>query len=125
VANQPNKEMAASNRMSRDSGRLETTIANGATVSAAIPTGGAAWGSYQIPAAFTGVLMTIEVNNDPSRALGWTTVRDETGTAVAAVTVAVNNTCPLPNNTFKSEFYRLVSGSSEGAARTVTIYHRG
>ena len=107
-------------RMSRDIFDANYTFANGATNGAVYALGQYAWGSYQIPAAFTGTTITVQYSVDGSN---WTTVPTE-GSETNPQTVTTNGTYRLPVMTFAAKFMRLVSGTAEGAARTVKLYLR-
>jgi hypothetical protein len=73
--------------------------------------GQATEGSFSIPAAFTGATVQPQFSND---ALSWTSVG-------SPISVTVNNTYAIPDGVFKARFGRLVSASSEGAERLITL----
>ena len=115
------EEMANTGRMSRDVGKTSVGIASGETNSDALALGGAAWGSFQIPATFTSATVEVEYSIDGSN---WTSVPELTG-ETNPITVTTNGTYPLPAQTFCAKFARLVSAGAEGAARTIQIWLRG
>lgn len=98
---------------------LTCTIANGGTQSTPICTDGFITGTFSIPAAFTGTAVTVKFGN----------IKDGTFTAVPDMgdesnpqTVTTNGTYYLPLFTCSAKYFVLVSGSSEGADRTISVF---
>lgn len=98
---------------------ITVVIASGST-SASFPLGGYAWGSVQLPAAFTGTALTFNYSHDGSN---WTAVPVE-GNEVNPETVTANGTYRIPAYAFAAKYCQIVSGSSEAAARTITVFLR-
>ena len=97
------------------------TILSGATTASAYETKGATRGSFQLPAAFTGVAMTVNVSNDTS--LSWVACPVE-GNEANPITVAQGKAYSLPVKCFSFRYVQLVSGSAEGADRTIQFCTR-
>lgn len=94
------------------------TIANGATTSDAVQGGDVTGYGLQLPAAFTGTTISFTVSAD-----GGTTYQalyDITNTLVS-MTVAQGRSYDLPVELTSWKSWKIVSGSSEGAARTLWI----
>lgn len=100
----------------------DVTIAINTTTSNSFRVGEYNKGSIQLPAAITGSSYTLEVSNDGTN---WNALRVAAGTAVAAVNWAVGNVLPLPAEVFHSKWARIVSGSSEAAARVFKVCLKG
>lgn len=99
-----------------------TTIANAATVSAAIELGSATFVGVYIPAAFTGTAISFQTS--PTLTGTYAPVKDGAGAAVSK-TVAASDYVYLDPTIFAGVgFLKIVSGSAEGAARTLTIAAR-
>lgn len=99
----------------------DITIAIGDQNSAAIGTGQATRGSFQIPATFTGANVTVQVGNDGTN---FVTCPVE-GNEANPITVAANGTYAFPVKVFNFRYVRLRSASAEGAARTISTFMRG
>lgn len=97
------------------------TIANGETVSSAAFMKNGVAGAIQFPAALTGTALTFQVSYD-----GVTyTALYATGGSAVSYTVAASRVIPLDKEVFGAfPYIKLVSGSAEGAARTLIIYIR-
>lgn len=80
-----------------------------------------AGGSFQLPAAFTGVAITFKGSHNGT---AWTTVAVE-GLETNPLTVSQGNSYPFPAKCFEFPLLQLVSGSAEGAARTIATYLHG
>ncbi len=108
--------------LTREFKEIEVTIASSATDSASFAVADYAWGSVQIPGAFTGTTMTFKVSIDGTN---FNALEDETGAAVASVPVSANEAVPLPEDLFKYKHAKCVSGSSEAAERTLKVFLKG
>lgn len=100
-----------------------TTIANGATTSAAIPTKGLTLVGVQLPAAFTGTTITFtgSVDGTTYQAVKSTTSGTALSYTVAQGTYAAIDPIPF----YGLAFIKLVSGSSEGGARSFSVTLKG
>lgn len=97
------------------------TIASSGTVSTAVDLGGHNLVGIQTPAALTGTTMTFQGSVDGST---YNVLYDTDGTALS-ITVAVDSLILIVPSDFAAVRYlKLVSGSSEGAERTITLVHR-
>lgn len=96
------------------------TISSGQTASAAFGTGQATRGSFQIPSDFTGATVTFKVSND---GVTFTNCPVE-GNESVTPTVAASGTYAFPDKFFNFRYGQLVSGSAEGAARTLPCFLR-
>lgn len=99
-------------------GTRTVTIASGQTVSGAVSLGGASLVGIITPAALTGTTLTFQASAD-----GTTYVPVYTTAGVAAsVTVAASRYTAVPPTTIPGAPYlKVVSGSAEGADRTITL----
>ncbi|MBP3958343.1 hypothetical protein J8F10_24100 [Gemmata sp. G18] len=102
-----------------DAYNLTATIASGQTTSAEIDLTGADLCGLFMPAAFTGT--TIKIQAAP--ASGGTFVTVQSGGADYALPVAASKYVPIENLAVVAglRFIKLVSGSSEGADRSITL----
>lgn len=96
-----------------------TTIASGATASAAFGTGQAKHGSFQLP-TMTGTTTTFKVSNDGTNFTNCPIEGNETN----PLTTATNGTYSFPIKFFNFKFGQLVSGSTEAADRTILLFTR-
>lgn len=96
------------------------TIDSSAQNSAAIGTGQATRGSFQIPSAFDGANVTVQVSNDGTN---FTSCPVE-GNEANPISVAVNGTYSFPQKTFNFRYVRLRSASEETAARSIGTFMR-
>jgi hypothetical protein len=87
------------------------------SVSDAIETSHYARGSFIIPAAFTGTVITFSVSRDDSTYFN----QYDEGNNQISYTVATSRAYPLPPEVFDWPFVKLTSGSAEGAARTIHV----
>lgn len=92
------------------------TIANGETVSTAFDARGFASFGAILPAAFTGTAMTFQVSNDNTT---FTALNNSSG--AVSLTVAQAKAYALPADLKPWRYFKLVSGSAEGADRTITV----
>lgn len=97
------------------------SIASGQTASGSVDVKGMAGGSFQLPAAFTGVAITVRGSHNGT---SWTNIPVE-GLEANPITVSQGNSYPIPGKAFEFPLIQLVSGTSEGAARTIAIYLHG
>lgn len=104
----------------RESKTETVTISSGGQNSEALSLDMMAWGCYQIPSTFTGTEVTVQFSINGTN---FTNVPTE-GSESNPATVTANGTYDLPVKTFTAPYCRLVSGSSEGADRTITVHLR-
>ena len=98
------------------------TIANGATASDAFDARGFVIFGLIMPAAFTGTTITFtvaEVEDGTYQALY------DTSNVQVSLTVAVSRSYDLPAELAAWPFWKIVSGSAEGAARSLKIAAKG
>lgn len=101
---------------------LSTTIANGTTTSAEIPTGGLALCGINFPAAFTGTTVTFMVSNIS----GGTFVPLYNSAGAVSYTIAQGRFYAIDPKDFQGvAFLKIVSGASEGALRTLLLAMKG
>lgn len=100
-----------------------TTIANAATTSAAIPTKGLSLVGIQLPATFTGTAMTFtgSVDGVTYQPVYVTT----SGTALSYTVAQARYIAIDPAPFYGLAYIKLVSGSSEGGARAITVTLKG
>lgn len=97
-------------------------IASGQTVSAALDCGGFSLVGLVIPAAFTGTAITFQVSAD---GVTYQPLYDSSNTVVS-ITVAQGRSYALaPTNFQGAAFLKIVSGTAEGAARTIVCSLKG
>jgi len=94
------------------------TIANGQTESSVFNMRGFAGGEIRLPAAFTGVALTFKTSEDDAGT--FKTKKDGAGAAVS-LTCAAGDALTLPAELYGSWYVKIVSGSSEAAAREITV----
>lgn len=100
--------------------RLMTlTIANGATVSDAFPSNDHAAFGLQMPAAFTGSALTFQVSADNGTT--FQALYDATGSTQVSMAVAASRSYDLPAELASWTHFKIVSGSAEGAARSLKV----
>lgn len=103
---------------------LSTTIANGQTKSAVISTGGLALCGIILPAAFTGTTLTFEACD--TAAGTFVPVKSTTSGTALSYTVAQGTFAAIDPKDFQGiAFLKIVSGSSEGALRTLKLAMKG
>lgn len=109
-------------KLFRGAARQQVVIASSGTASAAVDARDYAMFQLRLPAAFTGTTLTFTTSD----AIGGTyqALSDNTGTAVS-LTVAQGKDYDLPSALASAHFFKVVSGSSEGAARTLTVLKKG
>jgi hypothetical protein len=98
------------------------TIANGATTSDFC--NAAMWAMFGLimPAAFTGTTLTFTVCNTPA---GTYQALYDVSNATVSLTVAVSRSYDLPAELSAWPYFKIVSGSAEGAARSLIIVKKG
>jgi hypothetical protein len=110
---------------------VTVTIANGATDSGIIDTRGYSWGVIQLPAAFTGTTIGFKGANSLNTAnheattasviaATFVSIYDETGT-IYSLTAGTSRIISIPAYVLVSPFIKIVSGSAEGAERTLYV----
>ena len=92
---------------------ITATILSGATDSQSILLQGDQ-GTFQIPAAITGNTIQPKMSNDGTN---FTSVG-------SAISVSANGTYAIPSGCFAARYLKLVSASSEGADRAITVFTR-
>lgn len=98
---------------------VTANIASGQTTSNAINIGDFARGGYRTPAALTGTTFTIQVSHDGSTFNNL--AASPANTDATAQTVGVNKSYHLPADVFQYNFFKIVSGTAEAAARAITV----
>ncbi len=103
---------------------ITATIANGQTVGVAVrippPTNGlAVLCALSMPAAFTGTAITFQVSIDGGTT--WNALYDDTGTLVTVTVAASRHIRLIPSLFAGLDHIKLVSGSAEGAARSIGL----
>ena len=98
--------------------RQTLTIANGATSSDAFNAGTCAAFGLQLPAAFTGTAVTFTVSGDGST---FQDLYDATGATKISVAVTQGRSYDLPAELTAWPYFKVVSGSAEGAARSLVV----
>jgi hypothetical protein len=98
---------------------VAANIANGQTTSQAIDIRDYMAGSYKTPAALTSTTITFHVSVDGATFSALS--NETTDTAATSQTVAVSKQYSIPAAVFNYNFFKLVGGSAEGAARSITV----
>lgn len=107
--------------ISRSQKKFTLTIANGATTSDKFAAGGHVIFGLVVPSAFTGTSLTFSVSADDST---YQTLYDNTGTVVS-LTVSTSRSFDLPTALAAWPYFKIISGSSEGAARSLVVVAKG
>lgn len=94
------------------------TIANGQTASDAFSAANYAAFGLQMPGAFTGTSITFTVSADGST---FQALYDATGATQVSVSVAASRCYDLPAELATWAAFKIVSGSSEAAARSLVV----
>lgn len=105
----------------RDQYWASATISSSGTTSSAIATGGRVIFGLVMPGVFTGTSITFTVSHDGTT---YQALYDETNTQVS-MTVAASRSYALPDALAAWPYFKIVSGSSEGAARTLYVQMKG
>ncbi|MGH7743856.1 MAG: hypothetical protein ACREQ5_03435 [Candidatus Dormibacteria bacterium] len=96
------------------------SIANAGTVSTAWKIGQWGTGGFVLPAAFTGTTVTFQVSVD-----GTTFSALNNSSGAVSLTVAQGKAYLFPADVFGFVQVKIVSGSAEGAARTIQVFGKG
>lgn len=100
----------------------QVTIASGQTVSAFIKTGGFSLVGIKVPAAFTGVALTFQMCDTE----GGTYVPVYNALGPVSYTVAPGRYVAIdPKDFYGIAFLKIVSGTAEGATRTLVCSLKG
>lgn len=100
-----------------------TSISNAGTVSTAVNTGGAVLVGIQMPAAFTGTALTFQAATGPSAT--YQQVVDSSGSAISYTVAAGKYVAVDPTKFHGVQYLKVVSGSAEGGARSLTLMLKG
>ena len=92
------------------------TISSSGTVSSALDLQGRALVGFLLPAAFTGTAVTFQVSAD---GVTYTAVYNTSNSALSATVTQGREYALSPTDLLTAQYVKLVSGSSEGAARTI------
>lgn len=98
---------------------VTVTIASAAQTSSEADLGGLSLLAIRFPAAFTGT--TVTFTGSTSSGGTFQTLYDNTGTLITYTVAQGKDTICNPAHFAAYEYIKVVSGSSEGAARTVTL----
>ena len=102
--------------------QTSTAIVSGTTTSAEIDLGGTQIVGLQMPTSFTGTAMTFQASQPPIRRLSFQTLADGAGNDISK-TVAASKYIAIDPTLFRGiRFVKLVSGTTEGAGRTIVIF---
>lgn len=93
------------------------TIAASGTVSTAFDARGFTTIGFATPAALTGTAITVQVSHDNVTFVPLKT----NANAAVSVTVTTSSAYTLPSDIRPWRYFKLVSGSTEAAGRTITI----
>lgn len=94
------------------------TIASGQTVSSAAKIMDANLLAIELPAAFTGTVLTFQVSAD---GVTYQVPYTSANAAVTIATVAQGRSYPLPTELLPWSYLKVVSGTAEGGARVLKI----
>ena len=97
-------------------------IANGATTSGEISAENMAGGSFQIPSAFSGASVSFTGTNESGGT--FVAIHDSTNTVVSQ-TVTASKAYAFPATVMQFRFFKIVSASAEGAARSIPYTLKG
>jgi hypothetical protein len=111
----------ASTEIKRAGNFEDVAIANGTTTSDAIRTAGFAIFGLVMPTAFTGASISFTVSHDGTT---YQALYDTTNTLVS-LTVSASRSYDLPTALAAWSYFKIVSASSEGAARTLYVVKKG
>lgn len=98
--------------------RTTLSVASGGTTSEVLRVEGFDRGSIRTPSALTSTAATWQVSSDGTN---FAALKTSAGAAFGNVTVAANVDVPIPDGVFSFPFVKLVLGSAEGAARTISV----
>ena len=99
--------------------RATLTIANTATVSDAFRSADCVAFGLQMPGTFTGTSISFQVSAD--RGTTFQALYDSTGANQVTLAVAASRSYDLPAELTAWDAFKIVSGSSEGAARSLVV----
>lgn len=99
--------------------RATLTIANAATVSDAFRSADCVAFGLQMPGTFTGTSISFQVSAD--RGTTFQALYDSTGSTLVSVSVAASRSYDLPAELTAFDSFKIVSGSSEGGARSLVV----
>lgn len=114
--------MGGMSRAARRSPRQTVTIANAGTTSDAVDAVDTALYGIILPSAFTGTSLTFTVCDTETGT--YQGLYDQYGNAVS-MTVAQGRSYTLPTELAPWPFFKIVSGSSEAAQRSITVVRKG
>lgn len=97
--------------------RKSVAIASGQTVSAAVNLKGYRVEGLELPAAFTGTSISFQVSSDGATFQP----HYDTANALVSMTVAQGRSYSLPASLAAWPYFKIVSGTAEGAARTLVV----
>jgi hypothetical protein len=109
-------------KLNRASNSNTVTIAASGTTSTVFTLDGYAVGGIILPSQFTGTTMTFLVCDTYG---GTYVALEDAGGATISYTVEAAKAYALPPELFAFPYAKLVSGSSEGAERTIVVTVRG
>lgn len=102
---------------------IPVVIANGGTVSAALQLQGLVLCGIQLPAAFTGTTLTFQASVDGTT---FQPVKSTASGTALSYTVAQGTYVAIDPKDFQGiNYLKVVSGTAEGAARTLNLAVRG
>lgn len=113
--------MSANENLPVTTDSTECVIASSGTVSTAVDLHGHNLVGCVMPAAFTGTAITFQGSQEGTT---FTDLYDTAGSALSITVAADRFILFTPSDFAGVRFIKLVSGSSEGAERTLTLIHR-
>lgn len=99
----------------------DVTIANGATTSDALDLAGCTLTGIVFPASMTGTAMTFSVSHDGTT---FRAMKDSTGANISITITSSAHIALLASDFASVRYIKLVSGSAETGAKTITILFR-
>lgn len=105
-------------KLNRANNAQTASIAASGTTSTAVVLDGYSFGGIIMPAQFTGTALTFTVCDTQGGT--YVGLEDASGTAIS-LTVEAAKAYPLPPELFAFPYAKLVSGSTEGAARSIVV----
>lgn len=106
----------------RKDGVRTAVISSGQTTSAVVDISGYSSVLMALPAAMTGTTISFQVSD--TRAGTFQSLYDSSNTLIS-ISITASRTIALPFEVGMANFIKLVSGSSEGADRTITLICKG
>lgn len=107
----------------RSEEKQDITIANGGTTSEAIASSGAAIYGLKFPSALTSIVVRYTVCESATGT--FVPLYDSAGVIVADAVAGTTRGLDLPTAIAAWPFFKVVLGSAEGAARTLTLVKKG